>query len=123
MSDDALSRDLVRVRKLMRARLGVKGRSLGAQIALAGRYLPRRLRVHAQVMAQAEAMQGHPHLRMMIPADETRRAGKELQDGLRSIHGADRRIGVLLARLAVIAFNLLVIAGLFLVALRWRGMV
>lgn len=122
MSDDYLSRDLDRIRKLMRARLGVKGPSLSAQVALAGRRLPRRLRAPAQVVVQAEAMQAHPRLRMMIPADEARRAGKELRDGLRSIDGADRRIGILVARLAVIVFNLLVIAGLFLAVLRWRGM-
>ncbi len=108
---------------LLREKLGVKGKTLAASVRRAKRRLPRRVYSQALVLAQAESIAEHPKLRMVLDTPKLTRASNEVQEHLRSINLADRRLGWFLGMLGGLVFNLFTLTALILIILWWRGII
>ena len=109
--------------QLMEDRLGLRGDGFAAKLKRAGRRLPRRIRRDGAVIVEALALQAHPKLSRRVDEAQLARAVTHLDRFLRSIDPWERRKGAMLNWLAGLAFSLLVVAGLVVVVLRWRGLV
>lgn len=123
MDFSALDKQIADLRGLMQKRLGAKGATLAAQVAWAGRRLPRRLRTPAQAMAQAETWRSHPKLARQIDTTTTDAAHRDLRDYLRRVDPTDRMIGNLLGVLGDWAFVLLLMGGVVMALAVWAGWV
>ena len=108
---------------LLDEKLSLRRGPLQTRLGRAGRRLPARIRAQAQLVAEAEMLAAHPKLCLRIDRDRVTRAHAEVRAHLRSIDPADRRRGAILGLLGGLAFNLLLLAGLTLAFLRWRGFV
>lgn len=104
-------------------KLSLRRGTLQTRLNRAGRRLPARIRAQAQLVAEAETLADHPKLALRIDQVRVARAHAEVRAHLRSIDPADRRRGAILGLLGGLAFNLLLLAGLTLAFLRWRGFV
>lgn len=111
------------IRTLLEERLKVRGRSLDRQVNKAGRLLPRRVRGQARYIAQAATLAQNPKLLRMIDWPRTEAAHAEVVAWLRTIDPSERRWTRIINMAALIAFNLLLIAGLLVGFLWWRGIV
>ena len=119
MTDDDIHVWAAEAQALMRERLGLRGADLAAQVARAGRLLPRAVAREARYLAQATALAQNPKLMRMIDTAKAQQAHARLTAYLRGVNRAERRRTRALGILGVIAFNLLVLA--LLVAL-WIGL-
>ncbi|MEM6660215.1 MAG: hypothetical protein AAGB28_17710 [Pseudomonadota bacterium] len=108
---------------LMRAKLGVRDKTLTESVRRAKRRLPRRIYKQAVLLAQAESMAAHPKLRLALDTPKLTRASGEVQAHLTAINLADRRWGWFLGMLGGLAFNLLALTALVLIFLGWRGLI
>ncbi|WP_209599415.1 hypothetical protein [Ruegeria sp. HKCCSP351] len=108
---------------LLRAKLGVRDKTLEASIRKAKRRLPRRVYRQAMMLARSEAMASHPKMRLILDTPKLVRASDVVQDHLGSINLADRRWGWFLGLLGGLAFNLLALTALLLVFLWWRDLI
>lgn len=108
---------------LLRAKLGVRDKTLEASIRKAKRRLPRRVYRQAMVLARSEAMASHPKMRLILDTPKLVRASDVVQDHLGRINLADRRWGWFLGLLGGLAFNLLALTALLLVFLWWRDLI
>ena len=108
---------------LLRAKLGVRDKTLEASIRKARRRLPRRVYKQALILARAEAMASHPKLRLVLDNPRLFKASDVVQEHLGSINLADRRWGWFLGLLGGLAFNMLALTTLLLVFLWWRGLI
>lgn len=106
---------------LLGERLGARGATLSSRVARAGSALPRRLRNDARFLAEAEAMAANPRLARLVEPARFARAQEALRDHLLTINPRERRITRALGIMAVIAFDMLALAVLLLIVLRWRG--
>ncbi len=106
---------------LLDEKLSLRRGPLQTRLNRAGRRLPARIRAQAQLVAEAETMAAHPKLALRVDRDRVARAHAEVCAHLRRIDPADRRRGAILGMLGGLAFNLLLLAGLALAFLRWRG--
>jgi len=108
-----------RVAALMGERLGVRGTGLAEKLARGGGRLPRRVRVAAEELSQAEQMSQTPKLLLLVDEGRVavaydicvRHLGGLRGGALGAVTGALGRVAASLALLA------LLIAGL----LAWRG--
>lgn len=124
MSQDAeIQNRIAATVSLLRAKLGVRDKTLEASIRRAKRRLPRRVFKQAMVLAQAEQMAAHPRLRRVLDTPKLLRASDEVQAHLTAINLADRRWGWFLGMLGGLAFNMLAFSVLVLAFLRWRGLI
>ncbi len=110
-----------RLAALIEERLGVRGNGLEAKLNRAGRRLPRWVRREAGRLVEARRMAAHPKLMRRTDPDALDRAFGRCESWLRGIDPAERRKDRILGPLAVNAFNLLVVAGLFIAYLVWAG--
>ncbi|MFK7940951.1 MAG: hypothetical protein AB8B82_16340 [Roseovarius sp.] len=108
---------------MLRAKHGARGKTLEARVAHAGRRLPKRIRTEAQMISDAERLPAHPKLGATVDHARLARAFDTVQNHLNGVDPADRRKGKLLGWLGGQAFNLLVIAGVLITVLTWRGFV
>lgn len=111
------------IRQQIEAKLGVKSRDLSQALRRAGRRLPRGVRAHGAVLAEAEKSAGHPKLARQLDHAAVRAAYDQLAAHLRAIDEGDARKGRILGLAGVSAFNLLLIIAAFIVWLWWRGYV
>ncbi len=105
----------------LRAKLGVRARSLEAALAKARHRLPRRVYRQAMTLVAAGPMAGHPKLRQMLDMDALGAAAETVHSHLETIDPSDRRKGFWLGALGGLVFNLILMAvalGGFLV---WYG--
>lgn len=121
MWGDDITTGTAEIGALLGERLGARGDTLAQQLTRTGRALPRRLRSEARFLAQAETMAANPRLAPLVDPARFARAQAALRDHLLAINPREARITRLLGTLAVIAFDLLVVAVLLVVLLRWRG--
>lgn len=112
-----------RVAALLEERLRVKGRGLAGKMRKAGRRLPRQVRDAAEVLAKAQMMSQSPRLLLQIDDETVALAYDVCLKHLNGIDPRARRRGAILDVTASIAFSLLVVAGLVLAVLFWRGFV
>lgn len=124
MSQDAKIQDrIAETVALLRAKLGVRDKTLQASIRRAKRRLPRRVFKQAMVLARAEQMAAHPKLRLVLDTPALTKAADEVQTHLSAINLADRRWGWFLGMLGGLAFNMLAFGALVLAFLTWRGLI
>lgn len=112
-----------RVAGLMEQKLGVGGKGLAVKLRRAGRRLPKNVRVAAEVLVQASEMAQSARLMHRIDDGLVAEAYDICVKHLGGAHGPDRRRGVAAGIGASIAFSLLVVAGLVLAVLVWRGLI
>ena len=112
-----------RIAGLMEERLRVRGRGLSEKLRRGGRSLPRKVRDRATFLAEAAEAAGHPKLAMMIDEEEVARAYDLCLRHLRSVGGAERIWRAVLGVAGSVVFALLVVAGLFIAVLVWRGLI
>ncbi|MBO9444464.1 hypothetical protein [Ruegeria sp. R14_0] len=109
--------------QLLRAKLGIKDKTLTASVRKAKRRLPRRIYKQAMLLARAEQMAAHPKLRLVLDTPKLAQASEEVQTHLTAINLADRRWGWFLSFLGSLALGFLALSALVLVVLRWRGFI
>ncbi|WP_170761998.1 hypothetical protein [Ruegeria lacuscaerulensis] len=109
--------------QLLRKKLGVRDKTLTASVRKAKRRLPRRIYKQAMMLANAEQMAAHPKLRLVLDTPKLIQASEDVQAHLSRINLADRRWGWFLGMLGGLAFNLLALAVLLLIFLRWQGLI
>ena len=110
-------------RSLLETQMRIRGATLDAQIRRAGRLLPRKIRAEAAFLIQANQLVQNPKLARMINSDRAQSAHDAVAAYLRSIDPKDRLKGRLLNMLGMLAFNLLLVGGLVVAILVWRGIV
>jgi hypothetical protein len=123
MDADGMSEIVEELRTAFAARLGVHGHDLAAVVRRAGRMVPRRHRAAAGVLVEAERMAANPRLARLVEPARVEAAARELRDWLASVNPRDRRMARIVGVTAGIAFNLLVLAGVIVAVLVWRGIV
>lgn len=111
----------IRIREALAERLGVKSNDLETALRRAQAHLPRRIRAHGDQIVAAAKIADHPKLRNRIDLRALARAEKEILQHLEGINPAERRKDFWLGLAGVIAFNILVIVGLFVVWLVLSG--
>lgn len=111
-----------RLAKLMEDRLGIRGGGFGGKVRRAGRRLPRALRGEARYLAAALEMEDNPRLVHQIDWPRAERGAEALERYLRGVDGRGRREGLWLDWFAANAWNLLLVAGLVVLLLAWRGL-
>lgn len=105
---------------LLHEKLGVRGKELEAQLAHAGRLLPKRVRRQAAVVAEAKRFSGHPKLSQMTDQKMLTRAYSEVEDYLKKIDAAELRKTKIINFLGGLSFNLLAVLGLLVAFLVWK---
>lgn len=108
---------------LLRAKLGLRGKTLAAQFRAAGRRLPKRMHREGQLILTALEKLPHPKLAVTIDQARVNSAFTNLNHHLEAIDPADRRKGKILGWLGGVVFNLILVAGLLLAVLRWQGVI
>lgn len=111
------------VRELLRTKLGLRGKTLAAQLKRAGRRLPARHHRDGQVILSAQDRIVHPKLATTIDEAELNAAFAGLMNHLGAVDPKDRRKGKLLGWMGYQVFNLMVIAALLVAVLLWRGFI
>jgi hypothetical protein len=123
MDQDRFAMQVAEIRTLLEERLKIRGRSLDRQVKKAGRLLPRKVRQQARYLAQAETLAQNPKLLRMIDWPKAETAHADVVAWLSAIDPSERRWTRIINMLALIAFNLLLLGGLLVWFLLWRGIV
>lgn len=111
------------VRAGLRDKLGLRGKTLAAQLRRGGRLLPRYIRRDATYLAQVLPLAANPKLMRMIDQTKVRQAHRNVMAHLDSIDTAAARRDAALNMVAAIAFAVLVTAVLVILVLWWRGLI
>jgi hypothetical protein len=106
--------------KLLGEKYGVRGRNLRQAGARAGRRLPKRLRAHVAVLAEAEQFAAVPKLAKRVDLKAVDLANSALVAHLDAIDVKDRRRGKVLGVLGIISAQILIVAAVFVWWLWWR---
>jgi hypothetical protein len=123
MGDFGLSRQVDDIRALIDAKLGIRGRTLDHQLRKAGRLLPRAVQRDAHYLAQASLIAQNPKLARMIDQSRVEAAFLAVVTHLKAIDRGDAIKGRLLGIAGILAFNALLIGGLLVAYLVWKGIV
>ena len=118
-----LAEQIDTLKTLLADRLGLTRGPLARRIGRAGRRLPVAVRRDLKLIADAEAMAQNPRLALRLNPMDTHAAFVRARTFLAGIDVKDRRKGIVLGLLGSLAFNLLAVAVLLLLVLRWRGFV
>jgi hypothetical protein len=112
-----------RVADLLEQRLRVKGDTLEAKLARAGRSLPRKVRDAGAVLVQATMMIRNRRLLHQVDDEKVAAAYDTCLRHLNTVNPSAARMNLVIDIAARIAFAVLVVALLFLAVLYWRGLV
>lgn len=107
----------------LQARLGVRGRGLEARLRRAGRRLPAPARRAGREIVEAGRKIEHPKLARMIDAGRVDAAFDTVNRHLKGIDRAEARRGALLGLAGALVFNLLLLAFLVGLLMRWQGLI
>ena len=102
-------------------KLGLRRGPLDKRLAKAGRRLPRRVHRDAAVIKEAAELMDHPKLRRRVDQASIQAAHDRIADHLDRIDPKERRVRFWLGVLGSLAFNVLAVATLLIVVLKWRG--
>jgi len=111
------------VRRELQAKLGVQGRDLAHALRRAGRRLPAGIRKQGAALARAEFFARNPKMARRLDGAEVQIAFKNVMTHLRGINVAEARKDRILGIAGSVAFNLLLVAAVFVGFLWWRGYV
>ena len=106
---------------LLRQKLGLRGATLSAKLSKARPVLPRRVQKAGQIVVTAQRDAAHPRLAMMADPGPVEAAYAEITAHLKQIDPLERRKTRLLRWLGGLVFNLIVMAVLLVLWLRWQG--
>ena len=123
MGPGSLDKEIADLDRLMEERLRVSGRDLPARLRRAGRMLPRAMRRRARALIEAQTMLRTPKLARRVDIAGRQADAERLAAYLKTLDPAEARKTALIRLAAAIAFNLLVVAGLVLAVLLWRGLI
>ncbi|MBP9182787.1 MAG: hypothetical protein KBF78_06625 [Fuscovulum sp.] len=123
MSAATITQMADRVSSLLEQKLGVRGATLRAKVAKAGRRLPKRVREAAGYLADAVEMAQNPKLLVRVDESVVAEAFDVCVRHLGAADRAERRKGMLVGMAASAAFSVLMVAVLVLGFLYWRGMI
>ena len=112
-----------RVAGLMEEKLRVGGKGLAVKVRRAGRRLPKQVRIAAAALIQATQMAQSARLMHQIDDELVAEAYDICVRHLGGVDIADRRKGLIVGIAASIAFSLLVVSGLVLAVVWWRGLI
>ncbi|WP_456390957.1 hypothetical protein [Profundibacter sp.] len=118
---DSLQEKTGQVAELMKTRLGIRGKDLATKLRHTGRMMPKRIKREAAFLVEAAALAKSPKLSRMIDFERVEAAHKTCMTFLESVDVADRRKGVVLGILGSLALSFVVVAGLVVTVLAWRG--
>ncbi|MDW4497355.1 hypothetical protein R5H30_05125 [Sulfitobacter sp. D35] len=121
--DTEITRRAEALKLLLKERLGVGGRDLAVALRRARWRLPRRLRGQADMVASAARMGANPKLARRLNGPALDAAFRDLRGYLKGIDVGEVRKDRILGWLSVIVFDLILIAGAFVLWLWWRGYV
>lgn len=110
-----------RVSALLEDRLRIRGATLTDKARRARRQLPRRVRQAVDRLAAASAMARNPRLLMQIDEAAVAEAYDIAVRHLVPLGASARRRSLLVATAAQAAFGLVVVVGVVVMLLRWRG--
>jgi len=119
----AFQTDIDAASEKLRARIGVRGRSFAQRLRRAGRALPGPARQAGWRLVELQAMIAHPGMRRLVRAPDVDAALAELNMHLDKVNAGERRKDRLLGLAGGVVGNLLLLALLVIVVLRWRGLV
>lgn len=125
MSDELSHEDFHRrvalAEKALREAFGGKPDTFEAALRRAGRRLPRGARKAGEEIVAAQALAGHPQLRLQIDWKRVDRALERVVEACKRVDRKDSRKGQVLGALASLAFNLLLLFTLIVVFAVWQG--
>lgn len=110
-----------RITTLMEQRLRLKGKDLREKLRKGGRMLPRRVRAAAEQLADAAERSQNPKLLLQIDEAAVVSAYDICSKHLGKIDAAFLRTSSMLRTARSIVISLLVVAGLAIAVLYWRG--
>lgn len=110
-----------RVADLLQSRLRLRGNGLSEKLQRGGRVLPRGVRKAAQALADAATQAENPRLMMQLDLEKVAADYDLCVRHLNGLGARDRRIGMMLDFGARLALIVLVVGGLLLAVLYWRG--
>ncbi len=111
MSEETAQQMAARVATLMGQRLHVSGDGLSEKLARGGKRLPRRVRVAAQELADAAALEGMPKLQQQIDPRKLTDARAVCLRYLEPLGQAARRWGWVMGTMAQVAAGLMAVAA------------
>ena len=111
-----------RVASLMEERLGTKGDGLAEKLRRGGRALPRKVRHQADFLAEAAHLSQNPKMLLQIDHDKVAAAYDVCVRHLGRLPNTRLR-KAMAGTMSSIALSLLVVAGLVVAVLVWRGFV
>ena len=123
MENEHFAAQVTEISRLLEERLRVRGRTLDRQLRKAGRTLPRAVRREAEYIAHAAGLAQNPKLMRMIDGAKADHAHAAVVGWLKTVDPKARARGRWLNLAAVIGFNLLLLGGLLVWFLVWRGIV
>lgn len=110
------------IRQLLGEKLGIRGGDLAEALRKGQHRLPRQLYKAGQNLVDAQPVLNHPKLALTVEKDALHKSADALQEFLEQIDLSDRRKGFLLSMVGGMVFNLLVLFGLVIWFLVWRGL-
>ena len=116
-----IDRKTARLLHLAKEQYGVKADTLDKAMHKIGRRVPKRVHDQAKVISDAKRLGGHPKLMLQIDAEKVEAAFEAVQKAFKAEDRADRRKGTILSTLGSVSFNLIAVAVLLILFLRWQG--
>jgi len=110
-----------RVFVLLREKLGVRGGSLEARVRRAGRMLPRHVRLAARELVNADQMAQEPKMLLRLDPSRVSAAYSTCSNYLEGIDEKVLKSKAVFGFAATLIVQLLVIGGVALAVMRWRG--
>lgn len=110
-----------RVFVLLREKLGMRGGSLEVRVRRAGRSLPRQVRLAAQELVNAERMSKEPKMLLRLDPQRVSTAYSVCIAHLEAIDEKAVKVKAAFGFAASLIVQVLVIGGIALAVLRWRG--
>jgi hypothetical protein len=110
-----------RVAGLMEDRLRIRGKTLQDKVRRGGRLLPRKVRREAEYLAEVAVLAQHPKVQTMLDDARIAEAYDVCLRHLRDIGAKERFWAMILSIAGSLALALLVLGGMFIAVLVWRG--
>lgn len=111
------------LRDLFKKQFGIRSASFEKAVRRAGRDLPRNIRSSAAVLIEAERMAQHPKLARRIDSAGVEAAYRDIANHLESIDLSAQRSTRFLNMLAGMVAKVLLICGLVVLFIWWRGLI
>lgn len=121
MSGASVQQMAGRIAELMEARLRIRGEGLATKLRRGGRFLPRKVRRHAEYLAQADAEARVPKLLTRLDHERIAEAYDVCVRYLKPLGAGARRRAILLDMFTGFATGLFATGVLVIVLLLWRG--